>query len=43
MEEEALPAVSIPTASTSTPGAVHSLFRTPCDVSDISSAGENLR
>ncbi|CAG2228437.1 unnamed protein product [Mytilus edulis] len=42
MEEEALPAVSIPTTSTLTPGAVHSLFRTPCDVSDISSAGENL-
>ncbi|CAG2242765.1 unnamed protein product [Mytilus edulis] len=29
----------MPTASTSTPGPVHSLFHTPCDVSDISSAG----
>ncbi|CAC5360486.1 unnamed protein product [Mytilus coruscus] len=43
MENETLPAVSMPTASTSIPGPVHSLFHTPCDVSDISSAGENKR
>ncbi|XP_052097349.1 uncharacterized protein LOC127732344 [Mytilus californianus] len=43
MENETLPVVSMPSASTSTPGPVHSLFHTPCDVSDISSAGENKR